>query len=73
MNEKEYYTYDIKCRCCGKKQRMYFGPVSSTNPSDFKKWASEHSTFPFEKQCDCDNGMIMFHDLVSYGNALHLN
>ena len=65
MEENKYYEYDVKCRKCGKLTRMSFGLKERTKPEDFQEWASEHSTFPIKKQCDCDNGMMMFHDLVS--------
>jgi len=66
MEKNKYYEYDVKCRKCGKIERMCFGQVKNTKPKDFKTWASEHSTFPIQKQCSCDNGMIMFHDIISY-------
>lgn len=57
-------TYKVKCRSCGKIAKMFFS--NNTDDKTFQKWAREHSTFPIEKQCACDNGSIMFHDLVSY-------
>tara|TARA_R110000744_G_scaffold372004_1_gene483337 strand:- start:53 stop:274 length:222 start_codon:yes stop_codon:yes gene_type:complete len=70
MEENKYYEYDVKCRKCGKIERMCFGQIENTKPEDFKRWAAEHSTFPIQKQCRCDNGMMMFHDIVSFGNVL---
>ncbi len=64
--ETRNLTYKIKCRSCGKITTMYFGDTSTTTKKDFTKWAFEHSTFPITKQCDCDNGSILFHDIVSY-------
>ncbi len=63
MTDQEY-TYEIKCRKCSKITKMWFGN-NLTKPEDFNAWFSEHSTFPIQKQCDCDNGSIMLHDLVS--------
>jgi hypothetical protein len=60
----EDLTYKVKCRSCGKIETMFFS--NNTDKAHFKLWAKEHSTFPIEKQCTCDNGSIMFHDLVSY-------
>ena len=71
MEENKYYEYDVKCRKCSKIERMCFGQVDNTKPEDFKRWVVEHSTFPIQKQCTCDNGMIMFHDIVSFGNVLN--
>ena len=74
MNKKEYdWEYNIKCRKCNKISRMYLGNCDTITSKDFKIWASEHSIFPIEKQCSCDNGMIMFHDIISYGNIALLN
>jgi len=63
------YEYDVKCRKCGKISRMYFGTVPAKH---FRFWVNEHSTYPIEKQCNCDNGMMMLHDIVSFGNILKL-
>lgn len=71
--DTKYWEYDVKCRKCGKIARMVFGQQKTTSSKDFKLWASEHSTFPIQRQCDCDNGMMMFHDIVSYGNILDLS
>lgn len=57
-------TYKVKCRSCGKITKMYFG--NDENFNNFRMWAKEHSTFPIEKQCECDNGSMLFHDLISY-------
>lgn len=70
--EEKNFEYDVKCRKCGKITRMYFGSTETTTKSDFCRWASEHSTFPIKKQCECDNGMMMFHDIVSFGNILNI-
>jgi hypothetical protein len=61
----ENLTYKVKCRSCNKITEMYFGTLETTTKETFNKWFSEHSTFPIEKQCDCDNGSILLHDLVS--------
>lgn len=45
---------------------MYFGNTSKVGKKEFESWAHHHATFPINKQCDCDNGSIMFHDMVSY-------
>ena len=72
MNEKEQWEYDVKCRKCGKITRMFFSTIEQVSAKDFKIWASERSTFPIQKQCDCDNGMVMLHDIVAFVNALLL-
>lgn len=72
MEENKDYEYDVKCRKCGKITRMWFGSTETTKSNDFKIWATEHSSFPIQKQCECDNGMMMFHDIVSFGNILSL-
>jgi hypothetical protein len=64
--EKKDLTYKIKCRSCSKITEMWFGTTEQTTKANFLKWASEHSTFPFQKQCNCDNGSMLFHDLISY-------
>ncbi len=66
QSEDRDLTYKVKCRSCGKITEMWFSKQSQTQPRDFVKWAHEHSTFPISKQCDCDNGSILFHDLISY-------
>lgn len=66
------WEYDVKCRKCNKVTRMFHSAHHQTSADTFKKWASEHSKFPIKKQCSCDNGMIMFHDLIAFGNALSL-
>jgi hypothetical protein len=71
--ENKSWEYDVKCRRCGKITRMYFSTKVSTTGKDFKLWATEHSNFPIQKQCEYDNGMIMFHDIVSFGNALDIS
>lgn len=58
--------YKVKCRSCGKKTDLWFSERWQTSPEDFRAWATEHSTFPIHKQCSCDNGSVMLHDLVSY-------
>jgi hypothetical protein len=63
------WEYDVKCRKCGKITRMHHSTHEQTKAQDFKIWASEHSTFPIQKQCNCDNGMMMFHDIISFGNV----
>lgn len=62
-NENKEFNYDVKCRKCGKITRMF---STITNKINFERWASDHSTFPIKKQCDCDRGMIMFHDIISF-------
>lgn len=63
--EKEL-LYDIKCRKCAAITRMFFGKTPDQNINVFHIWAREHATFPIEKQCACDNGSIMFHDIISF-------
>jgi len=72
VKEKEHWEYDVKCRKCGKITRMFFSDCKQISAKDFKIWVSEHSTFPIQRQCDCDNGMVMLHDIVAFGNALLL-
>lgn len=60
------FTYDVKCRKCNKVNRMYFGNEHSTDKNKFTKWVSEHSTFPIHRQCSCDNGSMMLHDIIGY-------
>ena len=67
------WQYDIKCRKCGKVTRMFFSDFKQTKAKDFRLWAIDHSTFPMAKQCDCDNGMMMLHDIVAFGNILQLS
>lgn len=64
--EKRDLTYKVKCRGCSKVSEMYFGNTETTLPRDFIRWANEHTTFPIERQCDCDRGSILFHDIISY-------
>ena len=59
-------TYKIKCRLCGKITEMWFAKRDQIDKKDFLIWMREHATFPIEKQCGCDNGSIMLHDLVAY-------
>ena len=72
MEENKNWEYDVKCRKCGKITRMHHSTHEQTSKENFKIWASEHSTFPIQKQCSCDNGMMIFHDIVSFGNVLRL-
>ena len=72
MEENRTFQYEVKCRRCNKITLMYFGAIKDVEIKTFKSWASEHSTFPIQKQCECNNGFMMFHDLVSYGNILDL-
>lgn len=66
------WSYEVKCRRCGTITKMHHSDHNQTKAEDFKTWAKEHSTFPIEKQCECNNGHMMFHDIVSYGNVLDL-
>ncbi len=59
-------TYKVKCRSCGKIEEMWFSKIDQISGKDFTTWAREHSTFPFDIQCECDRGSIQFHDLISY-------
>ena len=72
MEREVNFQYDVKCRKCNKITRMYFGTNKNTTKEKFKIWVSEHSTFPIQKQCSCDNGMMMLHDMVGCGNVLDL-
>jgi hypothetical protein len=72
MNENNDWIYDVKCRRCGKITRMFLSSKEQIKKEDFRKWVLEHSVFPIEKQCECDNGMLMLHDIVSFGNILSL-
>lgn len=63
-------TYVVKCRSCGSKETMHHSRVENVDPKMFERWALEHSTFPIAKQCKCDNGSLMFHDLISYSLPL---
>ncbi len=66
-NKQEFdFTYEVKCRKCNKVTKMYFGTSATIDINKFHIWAKEHSTFPVQKQCRCDNGSMMFHDLISY-------
>jgi len=67
------WEYDVKCRKCGKITRMFHSTYEQTTAKDFRTWASEHSSYPIQKQCGCDNGMLLLHDLVSFGNVLALH
>jgi len=60
------WEYDVKCRKCGKITRMHFGPgrMSSTN---IKTWIESYGNIPIQKQCDCDEEMMMLHDIVGFG------
>jgi hypothetical protein len=66
------WEYDVKCRKCGKIERMHHSTNKQLSAQEFRLWAKEHSSFPIERQCSCDNGMIMLHDIVGFGNALSL-
>ena len=72
MREVSDWTYKIKCRSCGEITEMWLAKTDQLSSADVNKWASEHSTFPFKKQCECDRGSMLFHDLVSIGNILSL-
>lgn len=70
--EEKTFKYDVKCRKCGNIQRMWFGYGRTISKEDFKTWVIEHSTFPVQLQCDCDRGMMMLHDIVSFGGVLDI-
>lgn len=73
MNKmKKDFDYEVKCRKCGKTTKMWFGSDKDTTRELFLTWVGEHSTFPIQKQCDCDSGSMMFHDLIAYGNVLNI-
>ena len=59
-------------RKCGKITRMHHSTHEQVSKEAFRLWVSEHSTFPIAKQCSCDNGMMLLHDVVSFGNVLWL-
>lgn len=68
MNEI-YLNYELKCRRCNKITGMYFSKINTNDieaKKSFESWAKEHSTFPITKQCNCNNGKMIFHDLISY-------
>ena len=65
--EAEEFNYKVRCRGCSKTTVMFFG--RNSNPDALKlfhRWVKEHSTFPIQKQCTCDNGSMLFHDIISY-------
>lgn len=62
----EKWIYDIKCRRCGKITEIYFGSQDTTPQKAFISWVLEHCTYPVTKQCECHNGKMGFHDLISY-------
>lgn len=70
MEQEVNFNYDVKCRKCNNITRMHFGTNMITTKEYFKVWLIEHSTYPIQKQCNCDNGMMLFHDIVGYGNIL---
>lgn len=70
--EDKNWEYDIKCRGCGKITRMHHSTHRQVSSKSFKLWVAEHSTTPIQKQCSCDNGMILIHDLIGIGNVLFL-
>jgi len=70
MEKEVNFEYDVKCRKCGKVTRMFFGTNYTSSKEKFKIWVKEHSTFPIEAQCECDRGMMMFHDIIGFGNVL---
>ena len=61
----ETINYKVKCRSCNKITEMYFSNFNKENMVSAKSWFREHSTFPIEKQCTCDNGSLLLHDVVS--------
>ena len=63
----ENYSYKVKCRGCGKVTEMYLGSFEVLSYKDFKFWVVQRSRFPIEKQCECDEQSILFHDVISYG------
>ena len=65
--ENKKWVYDVKCRKCGKIERLSHSRHLQLSVNQFRSWAVEHSTFPISMGCDCDNEMMMFHDIVSYG------
>lgn len=64
--QAESYIYHVKCRRCGKETEMWAGKKTQINKDDFLKYINEHSTFPITKQCECNNGMMLFHDVIGY-------
>lgn len=68
MNKEEtiYFTYEVKCRKCNKIEKMFFSDSSITTKETFETYVKHHSNYPIDKQCKCDNGSIMFHDLISF-------
>ena len=59
-------TYKVKCRGCNEISEMFFGTTKSTNPETLGLWIDNHKTFPIERQCECDNGSMSLHDIISY-------
>lgn len=70
MGTNKNWQYDVKCRKCGKITRMHHSSYEQTSRLNFSIWANEHSSFPIKRQCSCDNNMVMFHDIVAFGNIL---
>lgn len=65
-NSEQLLSYRVRCRNCGKKSEMYFDTRNEESKKRLKMFIDEHSPFPIQKQCDCDNGSIMLHDIISY-------
>lgn len=72
MKNEIDFIYDVKCRNCNAVCRMYFGSNKTTSKESFRAWLSEHSTYPIDMQCKCDNGMVQLHDIVSFGPSMSI-
>lgn len=60
------FTYEVKCRSCGKVSEMWVQNSDNMKYTDFVKVMNEKASYPVEKQCNCHNGKMFFHDVISY-------
>ena len=62
MHRIKDYTYEIKCRKCGKITEMYLFPVGVNTEADILAWAVDHASYPIQHKCECgDENNTMLH------------
>lgn len=66
MEDLKNITYDVKCRRCSKISRIVFGENTSDNIHNFRVLVVRKANEPLEKECSCNRGMILFHDIIGY-------
>lgn len=62
----KYNNYKVKCKSCGKVSQMTHSIKLMCRKEEFHVWIHNNKHNPFDRQCSCDNGSMLIHEIIGY-------